>query len=105
MSTVEFRNKRFAVDEEGFLEKYSDWCPEWVEYVRCSQKIAALTDEHWKLIHVLRSYYEENGAPPMVRILSKATGFKMKHIFDLFPVGPGKGACKMAGLPKPKGCV
>jgi dissimilatory sulfite reductase related protein len=105
MSIIEFRNKVFSVDEEGFLERYGDWGPEWVEYARSSQGIAVLTNEHWKLINVLRSYYEENGAPPIVRILSKATGFKMKHIFELFPAGPGKGACKMAGLPKPKGCV
>jgi TusE/DsrC/DsvC family sulfur relay protein len=41
----------------------------------------------------------------MVRILSKVTGFKLKHIYELFPSGPGKGACKMAGLAKPTGCV
>jgi dissimilatory sulfite reductase related protein len=105
MSTIEFEDKIFAVDEDGFLERYHDWCPEWVEYVRTAQKIEAITDEHWRLISVLQSYYEEHGAPPIVRILSKATGFKMKHIFALFPAGPGKGACKMAGLPKPKGCV
>jgi dissimilatory sulfite reductase related protein len=105
MPTVELNDKSFAVDDEGFLERYGDWCPEWVEYVRTSQKIASLTDEHWKLITILRSHYENNGTPPMVRILSKATGFKMKHIFELFPAGPGKGACKMAGLPKPRGCV
>jgi dissimilatory sulfite reductase related protein len=105
MDTIEFRDKVFAVDEEGFLRRYDDWCPEWVEYVRIAQGIAALNDEHWRLINVLRDYYEQNGMPPMVRILSKATGFKMKYIFELFPAGPGKGACKIAGLPKPKGCV
>ncbi|MCK5071467.1 MAG: TusE/DsrC/DsvC family sulfur relay protein, partial [Desulfocapsa sp.] len=41
----------------------------------------------------------------MVRILSKTTGFPLKRIYELFPSGPGKGACKMAGLPKPTGCV
>jgi dissimilatory sulfite reductase related protein len=105
MPIVEFKQKIFSVDEEGFLKNFGDWCPEWVEYNRTAQNIAVLTDEHWKLITVLQDYFKENGAPPIVRILSKATGFKMKHIFELFPVGPGKGACKMAGLPKPKGCV
>jgi tRNA 2-thiouridine synthesizing protein E len=105
MPTVSFENKTFSVDEEGFLKNFGDWCPEWVEYIKKTQGIAELTDEHWKLIHVLQDYFKEHGTPPMVRILSKATGFKMKHIFELFPAGPGKGACKMAGLPKPKGCV
>jgi len=25
--------------------------------------------------------------------------------FNLFPSDPAKGACKMAGLPKPTGCI
>ena len=105
MPIVEFQNKAFAVNEDGFLESFDEWCPEWVEYVRISQGIALLSNEHWKLINVLQDYYRKNGIAPMVRFLSKTTGFKMKQIFELFPAGPGKGACKMAGLPKPKGCV
>ena len=64
-----------------------------------------LPRKHWKVINVLQDYYKKNGIAPMVRILSKVTGFKLKYIYELFPSGPGKGACKMAGLPKPTGCV
>jgi TusE/DsrC/DsvC family sulfur relay protein len=67
--------------------------------------IDELNEEHTKVVEVLREYYEKNGIAPMVRVLSKVTGFKLKHIYELFPSGPGKGACKMAGLPKPTGCV
>jgi dissimilatory sulfite reductase related protein len=105
MPIIEFQNKAFTVDDEGFLEDFSEWRPEWVEYIKTTQGIAELTDEHWKLIQVLQDYYKKFGVAPMVRILSKETGFKMKRIFELFPAGPGKGACKMAGLPKPTGCV
>jgi hypothetical protein len=52
---------------------------------------------------MLQDYYKKNGIAPMVRILSKVTGYKLKHIYELFPSGPGKGACKMAGLAKPTG--
>jgi dissimilatory sulfite reductase related protein len=105
MPTIEFQNKTFTVDEEGFLEDFREWSPEWVEYVRTTQGIEQLTDEHWKLLTALQDYQGKYGVVPMVRILSKATGFQMKRIFELFPEGPGKGACKMAGLPKPTGCV
>jgi dissimilatory sulfite reductase related protein len=105
MPIINFENKTFDVDEEGFLKDLHDWCPEWVEYTRRSQGIDCITDEHWKLISILQAYYGEHGTVPLARYVSKATGFKMKHIFELFPDGPGKGACKMAGLPKPKGCV
>jgi tRNA 2-thiouridine synthesizing protein E len=104
-TTVEFKGKTFEVDEDGFLQNFDDWCEEWVEYVKESEGIKELTDEHWKVINFLQDYYKKNGIAPMVRILSKVTGYKLKKIYELFPSGLGKGACKMAGLPKPTGCV
>jgi tRNA 2-thiouridine synthesizing protein E len=41
----------------------------------------------------------------MIRKLCKETGFTLQQIYELFPSGPAKGACKLAGLPKPTGCV
>lgn len=106
MATVEFMGKTFEVDEDGFISSYEDGkCEEWVQYVKSIEGIEELNEEHRKIIKVLQEYYEKNGIAPMVRILSKVTGFKLKHIYELFPSGPGKGACKMAGLPKPTGCV
>ncbi len=54
MPIVEFEKIIFSVDEDGFLENFGDWCPEWVEYIRTAQIIGVLTDEHWKLINVLQ---------------------------------------------------
>lgn len=105
MATVEFGGKTFNVDEDGFIESYSEFSEEWVQWVKREEGIEELNEEHRKVIQVLQDYYEKNGIAPMVRILSKLTGFKLKHIYELFPSGPGKGACKMAGLPKPTGCV
>ena len=105
MPEVQFAGKTFVVDEDGFIDSYTNWSQEWVEYVKKEEGIDELSDEHNQVIKVLREYYEKNGIAPMVRVLSKVTGFKLKHIYELFPSGPGKGACKMAGLPKPTGCV
>jgi dissimilatory sulfite reductase related protein len=105
MATVEFMGKNFSVDEDGFIDDYNNFCPEWVQWVKTQEGIEELTEEHHRVVKVLQEYYEKNGIAPMVRILSKVTGFKLKHIYELFPSGPGKGACKMAGLPKPTGCV
>ncbi|OGP49273.1 MAG: sulfite reductase [Deltaproteobacteria bacterium RBG_13_43_22] len=105
MPTVEFKGKTFNVDEDGFIDDFNGWSREWVDYVKESEGISELTEEHWKVIDILQDYYKKNGIAPMVRILSKVTGFKLKYIYELFPSGPGKGACKMAGLPKPTGCV
>jgi tRNA 2-thiouridine synthesizing protein E len=105
MAEVSFKGKTFEVDEDGFLIRYDSWCPEWVEYVKEVEGISAITDDHRKVLEFLQDYYKKNGIAPMVRILSKNTGYKLKEIYDFFPSGPGKGACKMAGLPKPTGCV
>jgi len=105
MPTVEFQGKTFAVDEDGFIDSFDNWSEEWVQYVKSVEGIKEMTEEHRKIINVLQDYYKKNGIAPMVRVLSKVTGFKLKHIYELFPSGPGKGACKMAGLPKPTGCV
>ncbi len=105
MGQVEFKGKAFEVDEDGFLSSFDAWCPEWVDYVKTSEGITDTTEEHWKVINMLQDYYQKHGIAPMVRILTKVTGYKLKYIYELFPSGPGKGACKMAGLPKPTGCV
>ena len=105
MAEVQFKGKTFEVDEDGFLLHFEEWSPEWLEYVKESEGIKELTPDHQKILDFLQDYYKKNGIAPMVRILSKNTGYKLKEVYELFPSGPGKGACKMAGLPKPTGCV
>ena len=106
MATVEHKGHSYEVDEDGFLTKGTEeWNEDWVDYVKAIEGIGDMSDEHWKVINSLQEYYKKNGIAPMVRILSKTTGYPLKRIYELFPSGPGKGACKMAGLPKPTGCV
>ena len=58
-----------------------------------------------KVVNYLRNYFLEFEIAPPVRMVIKQTGFDLKTIYSLFPGGPAKGACKVAGLPKPTGCV
>ncbi|RJP47215.1 MAG: TusE/DsrC/DsvC family sulfur relay protein [Desulfobacteraceae bacterium] len=105
MPTVEFEGHTFNIDEDGFIDSFENFNEKWIQLVKKEEGIDELNEEHKMVINVLQDYYKKNGIAPMVRILSKLTGFKLKHIYELFPSGPGKGACKMAGLPKPTGCV
>ena len=98
-------SKEIGAESAYLVGDFNNWNEAWVRHVKTTEGIEELTDEHWKVINVLQDYYKKNGIAPMVRILSKVTGFKLKYIYELFPSGPGKGACKMAGLPKPTGCV
>ena len=106
MAELEFGGETFEIDEDGFLLGGIEcWNRTWMDYVKTTEGIEEITEEHWALVNVLQEYFKKNGIAPMVRILSKATGFPLKKVYELFPSGPGKGACKMAGLPKPTGCV
>ena len=80
--------------------------------LRAADDHLTLTPDHWEIIHCLREYYREYQSAPAVRVLTKAVGKKLgpekgnsKYLYELFPYGPGKLACKYAGLPKPTGCV
>lgn len=97
--------KKLEIDEDGFLIDTKEWCPEFAMEVAKEEGVDELTDEHWKIINYLRDYYLNYDSCPPIRMLVKNTGTELKRIYKLFPTGPAKGACRMAGAPKPTGCV
>jgi len=105
MPIVELNGRPYHVDDNGFLQDPQLWNDEVAKDFATTEGIAAMTDEHWKLVRYLREYYLQFGIAPMVRKLCKETGFKLAYVYELFPSGPANGACKVAGLPKPTGCV
>jgi len=111
MSTIDVAGKSIEVDEEGYLEDRTDWNEE-IANVMANADDCALSENHWEVINFLREYYDEYQIAPAVRVLTKAIGKKLgadkgnsKYLYELFPYGPAKQACKYAGLPKPTGCV
>ena len=106
MPIIELAGKTYDVDEDGFLQELDKWSEEFAQaYAHTEEIEGELTPEHWKIIHYLRNYFQQFGIAPMIRKLCKETGFTLKQIYEMFPSGPAKGACKLAGLPKPTGCV
>ncbi len=97
--------KELEVDEDGFIQDPDQWDKGVAADLAKTEGVDNLTDDHWIVVDFLRDYYLEFNMAPMIRKLCKKTGFKLKEIYDLFPSGPAKGACKVAGLPKPTGCV
>ncbi|MBX2883385.1 MAG: TusE/DsrC/DsvC family sulfur relay protein [Granulosicoccus sp.] len=109
--SIEVNGKTFETDEEGYLANLGDWEPE-VATVMAGIDDCELSENHWEVINFLREYYEEYQIAPAVRVLTKAIGKKLgkdkgssKYLYELYPYGPAKQACKYAGLPKPTGCV
>ena len=108
---IEVNGKSLEVDDEGYLSNLNDWEKDVAEIMAKEDGID-LGEDHWEIINFLREYYEEYQIAPAVRVLTKAVGKKLgkdkgnsKYLYELFPYGPGKQACKFAGLPKPTGCV
>jgi TusE/DsrC/DsvC family sulfur relay protein len=108
---IEVNGKQLEVDEEGYLANLNEWEPE-VATIMAKADGTELNENHWEVINFLREYYEEYQIAPAVRVLTKAIGKKLgkdkgnsKYLYELFPYGPAKQACKYAGLPKPTGCV
>jgi len=105
MPRLELGGKLLEVDEDGFIQDPDQWDEEVAKALAKTEGVEDMTEEHWKVVNYLREYYLQFNMAPMIRKLCKQTGFSLKKIYELFPSGPAKGACKVAGLPKPTGCV
>jgi dissimilatory sulfite reductase related protein len=105
MSTFTHGNVSIEVDEDGFMLEPEQWNEDVAKALATTEGVNELNEEHWKLVHYLRNYFLQFGVAPMIRKLCKETGYDLKKVYELFPSGPAKGACKVAGLAKPTGCV
>ena len=105
MPIIDLAGHQVDVDEDGFLADPAVWNKEIAVALSKTEEVDEMTDEHWQVVNYLRDYYQEFGIAPMIRKLCKQTKFSLKQIYEMFPTGPAKGACKIAGLPKPTGCV
>ena len=111
MPFIEVNGKQVEVDEEGYLVNLTDWDTDVANEIAKTENLP-LTESHWEVVNFLREYYEEFQIAPAVRVLTKAIGKKLgadkgtsTYLYELFPYGPAKQACKIGGLPKPTGCV
>jgi tRNA 2-thiouridine synthesizing protein E len=105
MPIIALAGKEFEVDEDGFIQDPALWTEEVAKGLAATEGIEKLSEDHWKVIRLLREYHRKFNVAPPIRMVCKQTGFQLKHIYQLFPGDPTKGACRLAGLPKPTGCI
>jgi tRNA 2-thiouridine synthesizing protein E len=105
MAELEIEGRVFEVDGDGFMQQPELWDEEVAKLIAKSDGIDEMNEKHWAIVRVIRKHYEEKGMAPMVRVLCKDAGVKLRELYELFPLGPARGACRVAGLPKPDGCV
>ena len=105
MTTDTIAGAEIELNEEGFLVDPSQWNDDIAVELARREGIDPLTELHWQVIRFMRSEYEAKGTGPTVRVLGKTSGVSIKELYQLFPKGPAKLAAKIAGIPKPRGCI
>jgi tRNA 2-thiouridine synthesizing protein E len=100
-----------ATTDQGFLVNASDWS-EAVAVKLAEANRIELSPAHWEIIRFIRNYYLEFKHLPNARVFTKAVAKSLgedkgnsRYLHQLFPDGPLKYACKLAGLPKPPTCL
>jgi tRNA 2-thiouridine synthesizing protein E len=108
---IELNGRTYAADERGYLLRPQDWNEELARHIAELENVT-LTPQHWEVVNFVRAYYVEFQIAPAIRVLAKAIAKKLgpekgnsTYLYELFPKGPAMQACRIAGLPKPTGCV
>jgi tRNA 2-thiouridine synthesizing protein E len=105
MATKEYAGKTIELSEDGYLLNASDWNEEVASEIAKEEGIEDLSERHMIVINFMRQVYLDTGDGPSIRKLNKESGVPTKELYQLFPKGPAKKAARIAGIPKPKGCV
>lgn len=105
MTTATYAGHSVDVNEEGFLVDPAQWTEDMAPQIAQAAGIDELTPLHWLVIRFMRAEYQAKGTGPTVRVLGKTSGVSIKELYQLFPKGPAKTAARIAGIPKPRGCI
>jgi TusE/DsrC/DsvC family sulfur relay protein len=100
-----YAGREVQVNDEGFFTDASQWTEEMAPEIASEEGLDELNSQHWQVIKFMRHEYQEKGTGPTVRVLGKSSGVSVKELYQLFPKGPAKLAAKIAGIPKPRGCI
>jgi tRNA 2-thiouridine synthesizing protein E len=108
---MEIDRKNIKLDENGHLANYLCWNENIAQWLSEKDEFI-LKDGHWQIINLVRKIYLETKTSPPMRLLIKAINIQVseekansRYLYQLFPNGPVRLACKYAGLPKPKHCM
>lgn len=105
MTTTTLAGINVELNDEGFLVDPRQWTEAMAVELARKDGIEPLNERQWQVIRFMRSEYLAKGTGPSVRVLGKTSGVPIKELYQLFPKGPAKTAAKIAGIPKPKGCI
>jgi len=97
-----------VLDNEGYIVDPDNWNRELARQLAAEENLE-LSEDYWQITGFMREYWREHRVAPDVRhvieYLVSEKGYKKevkKHLFDLFPYGYVKQACKVAGMQRPR---
>jgi len=100
-----------TVNDQGFLCDKAQWNED-VAVFLAEQEQLELSEQHWEILLFIRQFYQDYKYLPNARVFAKAIKKSLsvekgdsRYLLKLFPKGPLKYACKIAGLPKPPSCL
>ncbi|MEZ5372902.1 MAG: TusE/DsrC/DsvC family sulfur relay protein [Microthrixaceae bacterium] len=105
MPTTTICDREVELNDDGFFVDAEQWTEDMAPVLAAESDIDELTDRHWQVLRFMRDEYFEKGTGPTVRMLGKTSGVSVKELYQLFPTGPAKTAARIAGIPKPRGCI
>jgi tRNA 2-thiouridine synthesizing protein E len=108
MTPIEIAGARIELDEEGYLVDHDDW-DEAVAAELARRENIDLTDAHWKVLRFMREFLAERQLIPDARFAIRYVARELgagdtarDRLFELFPYGYVKQACKIAGMRRPR---
>lgn len=105
-------NREPRLSPDGFLADADEWDESVARWLADREGIE-LGAAHWEVVRFLRDYYLRFGHVPanlrlFVAAIRNGLGAEQgnsQHLYRLFPKGPLRQACRIAGLPKPPHCL
>lgn len=93
-------------DAEGYLIEPGDWNEDIAQALAADENLV-LGDDHWDAIRFMRDFYDERQVAADARFVIKHLAERygrdaQKKLFELFPYGYVKQACKIAGMKRPR---
>jgi tRNA 2-thiouridine synthesizing protein E len=102
---VQIDNRTVEFDKDGFMLDPSILDERVAAAIASEEGVEQMSDKHWGIVNFIRAYWKEHDLAPPVRLICKELGVSVRDVYRLFTSGPARGACRIAGLPKPDGCV
>jgi len=104
-NSMQVDGRKIEFDKDGFMVDPGLWNRAVAAAIASQEGIEQMSDQHWSIVNFIREYWKQHDLAPPVRLICKEVGVSVREIYRLFASGPARGACRVAGLPKPDGCV